>query len=197
MPAPGPAKCPVCNYDLRGLPIPHRCPECGSEYDEHTRVWRPRGPWAQFVADLVVATIALPATIGVLFRAATRGWSFREGVTDTIIWPVVLVLCAYPVIRVYVANRRGRCVALTPGGVFVRTAELEKLIPWRTIEKVIRKGRTLSIKIRAGDGTVDIEKIFPDEKELESFLAAYQAAHHRSAQPAGADAASRPADGAD
>lgn len=27
-------RCPECNYDLRGLPYAHNCPECGIEYDE-------------------------------------------------------------------------------------------------------------------------------------------------------------------
>lgn len=30
--------CPICNYDLIGLPKNHRCPECGFEYDEGTLV---------------------------------------------------------------------------------------------------------------------------------------------------------------
>jgi hypothetical protein len=36
-------KCPVCRYDLTGLPRNHTCPECGFEYDESMRVWFPRG----------------------------------------------------------------------------------------------------------------------------------------------------------
>ncbi len=27
-------RCPECDYDLRGLPYAHSCPECGFEYDE-------------------------------------------------------------------------------------------------------------------------------------------------------------------
>jgi len=32
--------CPVCRYDLTGLPRNYRCPECGFEYDGTTLVWR-------------------------------------------------------------------------------------------------------------------------------------------------------------
>ncbi len=32
-------KCPMCRYDLSGLPKNHQCPECGFEYDETMRVW--------------------------------------------------------------------------------------------------------------------------------------------------------------
>lgn len=31
--------CPVCKYDLTGLPTDHRCPECGFEYEESMRLW--------------------------------------------------------------------------------------------------------------------------------------------------------------
>lgn len=33
-------RCPVCDYSLAALPSDYRCPECGFEYDRHTRVWR-------------------------------------------------------------------------------------------------------------------------------------------------------------
>ena len=36
-------KCPVCRYDLTGLPTNHRCPECGFEYDETMRIWTAYG----------------------------------------------------------------------------------------------------------------------------------------------------------
>lgn len=32
-------RCPICDYDFATLPSAYRCPECGFEYDEHTRVW--------------------------------------------------------------------------------------------------------------------------------------------------------------
>lgn len=35
------AQCPACRYDLTGLPSNHRCPECGLEYGDTLRVWRP------------------------------------------------------------------------------------------------------------------------------------------------------------
>lgn len=38
-------KCPVCRYDLTGLPAHHRCPECGFEYDETKVVWYGSRKW--------------------------------------------------------------------------------------------------------------------------------------------------------
>jgi hypothetical protein len=37
-------RCPVCRYDLTGLPAKHRCPECGFIYDATTRIWRYADP---------------------------------------------------------------------------------------------------------------------------------------------------------
>ncbi len=37
-------KCPVCRYNLTGLPKNHTCPECGFEYDEQMRVWVLKNP---------------------------------------------------------------------------------------------------------------------------------------------------------
>jgi hypothetical protein len=34
-------ECPVCRYNPTGLPKNYRCPECGFEYDETMRIWRP------------------------------------------------------------------------------------------------------------------------------------------------------------
>lgn len=54
-------RCPVCRYDLRGLPKDHRCPECGFAYDESTQVWRmpviPR--WAVVLAWFFVFIVLL------------------------------------------------------------------------------------------------------------------------------------------
>lgn len=40
-PPSGSTLCPDCDYDLSGLPVPHRCPECGFRYDVDTIVWKP------------------------------------------------------------------------------------------------------------------------------------------------------------
>lgn len=58
-----PTHCPVCRYDLTGLPKNYTCPECGFEYDETMRVWfMPVIPrWVLFLAGVLIA-LALSAT---------------------------------------------------------------------------------------------------------------------------------------
>jgi predicted nuclease with TOPRIM domain len=35
--------CPICKYNLRGLPIDHACPECGLKIDRHVSFDDPHG----------------------------------------------------------------------------------------------------------------------------------------------------------
>ncbi len=63
------SKCPVCRYDLTGLPRTHRCPECGFEYDESMRIWWISGPSKGFW----IVTILLLVSIFCFFSLAVLG----------------------------------------------------------------------------------------------------------------------------
>ena len=56
-------RCPVCRYDLRGLPAEHRCPECGLGIDDSMNTWRMRKPsrfiWAVTVGNNLLFLFAL------------------------------------------------------------------------------------------------------------------------------------------
>ena len=95
-------RCPVCRYDLRGLPTEHRCPECGMAYDSTMRIWREgvsnrAGAWgyeydptAQ-VWRLGARQIWVFAGAGIIFFLASR-WAFRFGPLSlpAPLWMVVL-----------------------------------------------------------------------------------------------------------
>lgn len=52
-------RCPVCRYDLKGLPANHNCPECGFTYDDTMQIWWVpvlRG-WVLFVAWVAAFTV--------------------------------------------------------------------------------------------------------------------------------------------
>ncbi|HEV2295476.1 MAG TPA: hypothetical protein VGR35_16625 [Tepidisphaeraceae bacterium] len=97
--------CPVCEYDLQGLPLVHRCPECGFAYDRNARGARPValgasdrlsrfdkvcGVLAAIIAAAFVlmgvfgtfvgtsASFTLPAIVGVL--PALVGWGILKSV---------------------------------------------------------------------------------------------------------------------
>ncbi len=41
------AKCPFCGYSLEGLPVRHKCPECGRPFDRQWRVFGNLSRWEQ------------------------------------------------------------------------------------------------------------------------------------------------------
>ncbi len=67
--------CAFCGYGLAGLPVEHRCPECGRAFDEYSmviRLKRSRGLGATLASALVLAV-----AVGWLTYVVTRGdWAF-------------------------------------------------------------------------------------------------------------------------
>lgn len=122
--------CPVCNYSLRGLPARHRCPECGFEYDEHTRAWRPRSYWK------FAGFTFLCCAVGFL-----QAWdAFSDGHrTKGLI--CASILAAVIAITIYIYRRRP-FLAVGPGGVFVKTgSSVVDHLRWETILDVsVHKG---------------------------------------------------------
>lgn len=54
--------CPICRYDLTGLPDQHRCPECGYDYDRDSEVIPLQGPaplWLKIVFLFMVLNALL------------------------------------------------------------------------------------------------------------------------------------------
>ena len=67
-------RCPICRYSLRGLPVEHKCPECGFEYDQETSVFYPRWkPRFIFLVVCVVTVIALWTYVGSIGVYGTVG----------------------------------------------------------------------------------------------------------------------------
>jgi len=71
--------CPVCNYDLTGLPKNHHCPECGFEYDESTAFWDWRVPrWRLWAFGVLVVVMWTSKTwrslVGLSNGSVTPDW---------------------------------------------------------------------------------------------------------------------------
>ena len=55
------ATCPFCGYALEGLPVEHRCPECGNAIDRR---------WRVFGGVRKVSTAAKMLMLGLMFHIA-------------------------------------------------------------------------------------------------------------------------------
>ncbi len=146
MPVSGPERCPRCNYNLCGLPAPHRCPECGLAYDEHTRIWRPRA--AQHRRNAIASLIVM-VVIGAWVWGHARHSSARFG---GVMWGIAVFITLVVLILVSVSMfilwraRRGFCTAVLPEGVYIYTPAAGRLIPWADVDRVTsRQGLRLRV----------------------------------------------------
>lgn len=56
------AICPLCDYDLKGLPTEHKCPECGYEYDNATIVlpcWTSKGKYTSWLQRVFLLAVVV------------------------------------------------------------------------------------------------------------------------------------------
>jgi hypothetical protein len=120
------AHCPVCRYDLTGLPKNHRCPECGFEYDETMQVWS-----MPAVPRWVLAVVAMLS--GVFFLSWLSG-PFVTGlglnVRDT---PVVILVLAGVVPFIGVFYPRGFVLAGRTGLTYRFPLCRARSLPWSQI----------------------------------------------------------------
>ena len=124
-------RCPICGYNLRGLPSTHRCPECSWPYDARTRIWRPLKPKAIFagligfigaIEGLVWFVVGAPPIFGI---AIFVGWL---GPASYVGW------------RYYSIYKRGQFVCVGPDGILYRLQEAEaQLIRWEDIAAIHRQ----------------------------------------------------------
>ena len=130
---PSISHCPECGYCLTGLPARHRCPECGFEYDEFTRVWKPREP--RHVYGMLLLTLGiswLQAFVGAADFVGNHFTGWADGFCFVIFWPLT-GLIVWQIYRLSAANRRGRFVAICPAGLAIRTLGETQIVPWSRI----------------------------------------------------------------
>src|SRR5262245_51192294 len=72
-------QCPICDYSLRGLPVEHRCPECGVEFNrqweilEASNIQSSRWPLLRFFNLGLLFLFLIPY---VAWLAPFRRWIF-------------------------------------------------------------------------------------------------------------------------
>lgn len=153
-------RCPVCRYSFHGLPDAYRCPECGFEYDEHTRVWRPkrigilRGLWLPI---FLIADVALLLFFGVL---SPMLWLFM-----VIGGAFVAAVSAIP----WYANWRSLpFVAVAPRGIVYRWFFRARITDWPLVERG-GKFNEGGCYVRNGIWVIAYGHLLPDKESHEEF----------------------------
>jgi hypothetical protein len=171
-----PPKCPVCDYDLRGLPCPHRCPECGNAYDERTRVWYPRHARALIPVALFAPGLMLVIAAGQLIVGRHAGWR------DLLFSSAGTVVCAGCAVLIWRAHRR-RAVAISRAGICLRTGASHVLMSWEEVDDiavrdaaVIRRGDNVDVVVYRHHASIQKIESFFDRATAEEFRASALAA---------------------
>lgn len=164
------SNCPVCEYPLTGLPVPHRCPECGFAYDTMTRVWN---------STRSLSSIRLPATIVLLAAIVSWNWGplSKRPLSMAVCEGVVLFWVAW-IIRFSVIARIRRFVALGPTGIALRLAwQPPRLIPWSEIRGYRRSsavGRDFVSLVLMNNSSVELSGVLFSQSATDGFVHAFR-----------------------
>jgi hypothetical protein len=182
MSATGLKTCPDCGCDLRGLPPPARCQECGFQYDEHTRVWRSRQPWQRHALVYFVIGTVIGLLLAIIYRLV-------RGHVPYPVFPLLfgLVYAAGGLLirRVLTGRLSGRFVGVTPKGILVGTRRRSSLIAWDDVDRVSQPKGVPKIQRHSSGVPVALEDVFDKPEDVAAFRAEVKAAKRRYAEGAG------------
>lgn len=104
-------RCPVCGYDLSGLPAAHVCPECGFNYEKQLFELKMHRKPLRIGSKLVVFGIAF------FFASLFIGLLLSKIDAAIVIIAGVFMFCA-PLVDQYIRRRQSFTVLFTDDGVF-------------------------------------------------------------------------------
>ena len=94
---------------------------------------------------------------------------------------------AYTGLHIRSTDRKGRCVAVSPAGAFVRSTDIERLVPWDefvaidVVNRRVQEERNecvAEIKTHSSLRAIEVDGIFSSETERASSIEAAEANLH-------------------
>ncbi|MCG8404396.1 MAG: hypothetical protein MI923_04265 [Phycisphaerales bacterium] len=123
-------ECPICDYSLVGLPVEHRCPECGFQFDQQTMIWEKR--YTQRLRNLVrfLGFLYLGFFLFMLLVILILSGAYID---KFLILAIFFAVCVVPFL---VFNSRRRLAAVSPSGVILRLKKgKSKTLPWNAVRE--------------------------------------------------------------
>jgi hypothetical protein len=168
--------CPICEYPLTGLPVPHRCPECGYAYDTMSRVW---------ISTRSLSLIRLPATTVLLAAIVSWNWGpLSKRPLSMAVCEGVLLFWAAWIIRFIVTAKIRSFVSLGPAGVALRLGwQPPRVVPWSEIRGFRRSnavGRDFVSLVLMNGSYFDLSGALHNRSATDDFVQAFR---QRQSQP--------------
>ncbi len=139
--------CPVCFYDLQGLPEPCLCPECGKACEKHGLIWRPH--WPLFLA------LGPPLTIAFVLYALIGGQvieiTVKSGLPPAVLGLIPVIAISACVLWATWVSRRGLFVIMEARGIRYRLSSVfVNFVAWSDVEKIMpaRYDHTVHLLLR-------------------------------------------------
>lgn len=169
----GSTLCPRCEYDLSGLPVDYRCPECDFVYDQHTRAWRLSSSHRRQRVCFFVLAIVLPF-------GALGGYGIGSDKPLTAWGVAMATFSTLSLIATMYTIRPRLALAVTRDGIFQRRlAGRQRWTPWEKIAGAIvergRKAVTITIfdRDRRTVLEVDLRDLFLHPRDARDTLRRY------------------------
>ncbi len=132
-------QCPFCDYSLRGLPVEHRCPECGQEIDRGWTVFGARSPWSVRTVPSKITNI----TVLVFMLILTLDWihdmrTSPQGASVTLALGIIFMSAVVAISTLVELRKPASFIAVGPTGVMVytRSSKRRQLYEWSRVEDV-------------------------------------------------------------
>ncbi len=169
--------CPECGEAFTRPGASGRCPGCGFEFDEHTRIWRHERSWPRRVVNYGLLGLAVGAV-------AVVGYRLELGEVPNAVLPIVLAMIIATLgtlmDRLLVGRLSNRFVAITPRGLLIGTRRNATLLPWGAVARLrTQPGRVPRVELGGDEPAVALEDVFDSAAEFEAFRQAFNAARRR------------------
>ncbi len=177
--------CPRCDYDLRGLPTVHACPECHLAFDKATRVWRnPLRFKYSTRRNTLIYLVVFSFLTFMLYLLDASGPLIRSDYRSLPIGAYVITyagMCISLGVAIVIAwvngmtFTKGPFVAITPDKLILRRSRFEKttLIDWENIAEIFVTSAFASVvisEIRDGETRqYGLLNFFPTLQQLYLF----------------------------
>ncbi|MCH8053444.1 MAG: hypothetical protein IH895_05235 [Planctomycetes bacterium] len=149
--APNRHLCLKCNYDLRGLPDDHFCPECGWHYTRLPCVWLKPRMWTimSFIGITLFVGCLDPTKVVWLAWTAFAGW------------------------RCYRLLQRGEYVAILGDGIELRLSTVEpRHLRWDEIQELHagQLDKSCLLVLREARNDEIVAGVFRSHEEVQEFV---------------------------
>lgn len=174
--------CPACMYDLTGITLPTRCPECGLHVDEDSRIFFPSGRIRIGSAILQIFNLMFLGLVLSNGKNSNRP-TWARAISFLVAGFLILSTVEY-LVRRFRYSSPTEFLMVSIGEIFLRVrGRADVSIPWSQVRQVSHSKFSEFVFIHVNDKKhpVPIPRFFwPKKMPLRDFAAVFEEAHQNA-----------------